>query len=174
MAASTRSERVDVVIRWLVPIAEPVAKEAEFSRWISARGTGDPDQSEDWCTSCASAEVERLNSTNPDHEYFVDGGWGSETDSAPYCCKCGKTLDDDLTRHAIEAEADHYSQNTVSLRGKQRAYRAFRFVQVFRSSDFDDKNPNMWKLFRKVERILLRGMRNGAESGCSLTMKTSP
>jgi hypothetical protein len=147
---------VGAVMDWLRPIAEPVARRAEFSRWISARNASDPDQSEDWCAACAHAEVNRLNASNPDHQYFVDGGWGSSTDCPAYCCKCGTTLDDELTEYAIMNEVDHYSGCTVSLRGKHGAYRAFRFMQAFGAAAFDQNNPDMWRLFRRVERLFKR------------------
>lgn len=149
----TRTERVEVVVSWLRPIAAPVADEAEYSRWISARNGVDPDQSEDWCTECASAEVSRLNAAHPEHEYFVDGGWGSTTDCPPYCWKCGKSLDDSLSEYGIRDEAEHYSLHTVSLRGEQGAEHAFRFIQAFTSHAFDANDKGMWKLFRKVERL---------------------
>lgn len=150
---AARASRINAVLEWLQPIASPVADVAEFSRWISARNADDPDQSDDWCTDCARKEVERLNAISPAHEYFVDGGWGSTTDVPPYCCKCGKTLDDELTSYAIESEVDHYSGNSVTLRGKTRGHRAFRFVQMLRSADFDALNPSMWRFFRKIERM---------------------
>lgn len=150
-----RAARVAAVLDWLRPIAAPVAAEAEFSRWISARNAA-PDQSDDWCTACARAEVERLNAEHPGHEYLVDGGWESSTDVPPCCCKCGKTLDDYLTGYAIEAEADHYSRHSVGLRGQHGPDRAFRFAQMLSSGDFDVSDTAAWKFFRKIERMYLR------------------
>ncbi|HEV6964614.1 hypothetical protein [Roseateles sp.] len=150
-----KAKRVDAVIDWLRPIAEPVAKEAEFSRWISAHNA-DTDQAEDWCTACARAEVTRLNALHPDHEYLVDGGWGSSTDCPPYCCKCGKTLSDHLTSYAIRDEIDHYSRHSVTLRCKQGAERAFRFVQMLESHDFDVNDAATWRFFRRLEMMCKR------------------
>lgn len=150
-----RAARVRAVLNWLDPIAAPVAAEAEFSCWIVA-GNADPDQSEDWCTACARSEVARLNAEHPEHEYLVDGGWGSSTDVPPYCCKCGKTLDDFLTKYAIECEVDHYSQHPVGLRGKSGPQRAFRYIQMLSSGDFDFADTNAWSFFRKLERMHLR------------------
>jgi hypothetical protein len=155
----TRTERVEVVVSWLRPIAAPVADEAEYSRWISARNGADPDQSEDWCHECASAEVSRLNAAHPEHEYFVDGGLGSTTDCPPYCWKCGKSLDDPLSEYGIRDEVEHYSLHSVSLRGEEGAERAFRFIQAFSSHAFDVNDKRMWQLFRKVERMCARRAR---------------
>lgn len=157
----TRDERVSVVLDWLRPVAASVAAEAEFARWISAR-YADTEQSESWCTPCAKAEVERLNLANPEHEYLVDGGWGSETDCPRYCCKCGKTLSDYLTSYAIREEVDHYSRYSVSIRGKHAAELAFRFIEVFESPSFNAKDSDAWRFFRKVERMWQR--RSGANS----------
>ena len=160
--AQTLDERVNAVLNWLRPLAAPVAAEAEFARWISARHA-DTEQSESWCTACATAEVERLNSTHPEHEYLVDGGWGSETDTPRYCCKCGKTLSDHLTSYGIKYEVDHYSRYTVGLRGKHAAEKAFRFMEVFESASFDAKDSDTWRFFRKVERMHER--RKNSEAG---------
>lgn len=150
-----RVERVDAVVSWLRPFAAPVASEAEFARWISARNA-DPEQSESWCTRCAKVEVDRLNNLHPDAEYLVDGGWGSDTDNPRYCCKCEKTLSDHLTRYAIGEEVDHYSRHSVRLRGSCSAERAFRFIEVFESQNFDADDKESWLFFRKVERMFQR------------------
>ena len=146
-----RTKRVDAVIGWLRPIAEPVASEAEHARWIGALNA-DPDQSEDWCTACARVEVERLNALHPDHEYVVDGGWGSSTDCPPSCCKCGKSLDGHFTAAAIGYEMDHYDRHSVSLR-KCAAEKAFRFIQMLESGCFDENDSSMWRFFRRLERM---------------------
>lgn len=161
----TRADRVNAVISWLRPIAAPVAEQAEFSRWIRA-GNAHPDEAEDWCAACARAEVARLNELHPDHDYYVGGGYGIETDCPPQCCKCGKTLTDVLSSYAIRDEVDHYSQHSVSLRGKYSAERAFRFIEVFESSNFDAKDLATWRFFRKVERM--RKRRKGLDPGASV------
>lgn len=158
---ASRFERVAAVIKWLWPIAEPVANEAEFSRWIRA-GNADPDEAEDWCAACARAEVARLNEQHPEHDYYVWGGCGIETDCPPTCCKCGKTLTDILTGYAIRGEVDHYSRHTVSLRGQYSAERAFRFIEVFESPNFDTEDSDAWRFFRKVERMFKRSKTEAA------------
>jgi hypothetical protein len=153
--AQDRTQRIYAVANWLAPIASPVEKEAEYSRWISAR-QADPEQSADWCLECARAEVGRLNTEHPEHDYLVDGGWGSETDSPPYCCQCDKPLNDHLSEYAIEAEIEHYSDYPICLRGRQKAHSAFRFRQMILSGNFKEDDPASWKFFRKLERAYKR------------------
>ena len=157
--AQDRTQRIYAVANWLAPIARPVEKDAEYSRWISAR-EADPEQSTDWCLECARAEVARLNAAHPEREYLVDGGWGSETDVPPYCWKCDKPLDDQLPEYAIESEIEHYSTSPIILRGRRAADCAFRYRQMLRSGNFKEDDPASWKFFRKLERAYKR--RQGA------------
>lgn len=150
-----RTQRIYAVAKWLAPIAAPVEANAEFSRWIGARNA-DPEQSEDYCTACARTEVARLNALHPEHEYLVDGGWGSSTDCPPACCKCGVCLDDHLSEYAIEEEIEHYASNAICLRGERAAPSAFRFRQMLLSGNFQKNDPASWKFFRKLERAFQR------------------
>jgi hypothetical protein len=152
----SRAVRVSAVIDWLRPFARPVETQAENVRWIAARNIRATDQAEDWCTACARAEVERLNDLNPEHEYVVDGGWGSPADCPPACCKCGITLKGEFTEYAIEEEVEHYSNHAVGLRGKYAAERAFRFIQVLTSPCFKEADADTWRFFCKVERMQKR------------------
>lgn len=151
-AGQTRDQRARAVRSWLRPIAEPVAREAEYPRWIKARAFRN-DCSTDYCSDCAKNEVARLNELHPEHEYFVDGGYNREADSSPRCEECGKTLIGILTRYAIEEEVEHYASNSVALKPKLAAERAFRFMQVLESPYFDETNSETWAFFRKIERM---------------------
>lgn len=157
-------DQVCAVLQWLEPIAKPVADEAEPARWIAAR-YADPDQGPDWCTACAVEEVERLNALNPEHEYFVDGGWDVQTDVPPICEKCGKSLTSDFTKHAIEYETEHWLRHRVTLRGARAAEQAFRFTQVLESGDFDPANKDHAALLRKLSGMWRRRAAAGADGG---------
>ena len=154
-----RPQRIMATQKWLCEVAKPVADKAEFSRWLNANNA-DTDQAEDWCTDCATAEVDRLNAENPDGDYFVDGGWGCRADTPPCCHRCGKPLDDHLPSAGIEYEMDHYSRHHV----KATPGAAHGFCQMLASSDFDEKDPMHWKFFLRLERLHKRTVKPNTSS----------
>jgi len=79
-----------------------VPSEAEY--WVH-----DADEGLSYCHDCCEKEVKRLLKKNPDGEYCVDGGWGTDGDSTPFCETCGKLLENTLTDYGCEAELDHFT-----------------------------------------------------------------
>ena len=77
--------------------------ESETEHWISGA-----DESLSYCYDCAFKEVEQLLKKNPSGEYIVDGGWGIEGDSTPFCEICDKLLENTLTDYGCESEVDHF------------------------------------------------------------------
>jgi len=79
---------------------------SEPEHWINGADGG-----LSYCLDCCKKEVERLLKKEPDGEYTVDGGWGTEGDSTPFCEVCGKLLENTLTDYGCEAEVEHFLSN---------------------------------------------------------------
>jgi len=75
----------------------------ENEHWISGY-----DEGLSFCYDCAHKKVEDLRRSDPDGEYDVDGGWGTDGDGTPYCETCFQRLDNTLTQYGCEAEVDHF------------------------------------------------------------------
>ena len=71
----------------------------------------DADEGLSYCYDCCSKEVERMLKENPKGEYCVDGGWGVEGDSTPFCEICGKLLENSLTGCGCRTEVEHFLEN---------------------------------------------------------------
>lgn len=68
----------------------------------------DCDEATDFCHDCCEAKVAEIVAAHPkeaeDVGICVDGGWGSESDSAAFCETCGAKLDDSLTEYGADEE----------------------------------------------------------------------
>ncbi len=71
--------------------------------WIGGHDAG-----ESYCFDCAEKKVAELFKKNPNGEYEVDGGWGTEGDYTPSCETCGHRLDNSLTQCGCEEEVRHF------------------------------------------------------------------
>ena len=69
------------------------------------------DEGLSYCYDCCEKEVARLLKENPAGDYSVDGGWGTEGDSTPFCEICGKRLENTLTDYGGEEELDYFLEN---------------------------------------------------------------
>ena len=69
------------------------------------------DEGLSYCYECCEKEVKRLLKEDPEGEYCVDGGWGIEGDSTPFCEICGKLLENTLTAYGCEAELEHFLEH---------------------------------------------------------------
>lgn len=92
-------ERLEAHIR---PRAYRVKTEPEH--WIHGH-----DEGLSYCYTCAKSKVAELLSKEPNEDYCVDGGWGSEGDSLETCEICHVRLDNILTNYGCEAELDHFA-----------------------------------------------------------------
>ena len=81
--------------------ASRVPSESEY--WIHGA-----DEGLSYCLECCEKEVKRLLRKNPKEEYCVDGGWGVERDSTPFCEDCGKLLENTLTDCGCGDEIEHF------------------------------------------------------------------
>jgi len=78
--------------------------------WICGSNR-DHDESTSYCYECAEKEIAKLKQADPEGEWLVDGGWGNEGDSTPFCEGCGKLLSNTLTNYGCEAEVDHFTEH---------------------------------------------------------------
>jgi hypothetical protein len=106
--------------------------------WIGNHPEGDT--GEEFCHHCCKQAVATLNmgfdpddkkplsldqrQTLIDEPAIVDGGWRSEYDNPPHCCKCGVALTGSLLDSAISAELTHFEENTdpIIITDPQDAY----------------------------------------------------
>ncbi|APW37669.1 hypothetical protein RD110_11075 [Rhodoferax koreense] len=130
-------------LEFLRPIALPAEKKADHAHWIAARNA-DPEQGEDYCRACCQKEVDRLNAENPDGEYLVDGGWGSESDTSGVCSGCGEPLHVGLTEHGVSSELEHFERHRINLRGTHAPYTAFYLVATLESAFIGDVDKCSW------------------------------
>jgi len=79
---------------------------SEPEHWIH-----NADEGLSYCYECCEKEVKRLLKENPKGEYCVDGGWGTDGDSTPFCEICHKLLENTLTDYGCEAEVEHFMDN---------------------------------------------------------------
>ena len=86
-----------------------ISSEPEY--WIH-----NADEGISYCYECCKKEVKRLLKENPKGEYCVDGGYGTEGDSTPFCEICDKLLENNLTDYGCEAELDHFLENGFDLK----------------------------------------------------------
>ena len=70
----------------------------------------DYDESESYCYECAEKRIAELALEDPDSEYLIAGGYGSEGDSQRFCEKCEAALDNSFTDYAAEQELDHFEE----------------------------------------------------------------
>ena len=77
--------------------------ESEPEYWVHGA-----DEGESYCHKCCEKKVKGLLKKDPGGEYCVDGGWGVEGDSTPFCETCGKLLENTLTEAGAETEVDHF------------------------------------------------------------------
>jgi hypothetical protein len=68
------------------------------------------DEGLSFCFECAEKKVAELLAEEPDGDYLVDGGRGSEGDSQAFCETCGRALDNSFTEYAVEQEMDHFEE----------------------------------------------------------------
>lgn len=61
-------------------------------------------EGDDFCLACCEAKVEELLQKRPGADVNVDGGFGTDHDSPPYCTTCGVKLDGFLTEYGADEE----------------------------------------------------------------------
>ncbi|HEX7330378.1 MAG TPA: hypothetical protein VF290_02695 [Pyrinomonadaceae bacterium] len=71
------------------------------------------DEGLSFCFECAEKKVAELLAAEPDGDYLVDGGWGSEGDSEAFCETCSRALDNSFTDYAAATALDYFEENGV-------------------------------------------------------------
>lgn len=105
MSTTTCIPLSEAEIERLKAIIKPGAARVKTypEHWINGS-----DESLSYCHACAEMEVSRLRKEEPDGEYRVAGGYGTEGDSTPFCENCGKRLENTLTDYGCEEEVSHF------------------------------------------------------------------
>lgn len=73
------------------------------------------DEGLSFCFECAGKKVAELLAAEPDEDYLVDGGWGSEGDSQAFCETCNRALDNSFTDYAAEQEISYIEENGFDI-----------------------------------------------------------
>lgn len=73
------------------------------------------DEGLSFCFECAEKKVAELLAAEPDDDYLVDGGWGSEGDSEAFCETCTRALDNSFTDYAAETVLDYFEESGFSI-----------------------------------------------------------
>jgi len=89
----------------------------EPEHWI-----GGADEGLSYCYKCAKKEVAKLLKKEPDAEYCVDGGWGSDSDGTPFCEICQKLLRASLTQYGCSSEVAHFTENGFNAQSDMDCY----------------------------------------------------
>ncbi len=66
------------------------------------------DEGTDFCRPCAAIKIAEIVGAHPEREVSLDGGWGSEHDTPPYCDTCGAKLQGSLTNYGVDQELEHF------------------------------------------------------------------
>lgn len=132
-------------------LALSMLRSAERYETVAEHWIGGGDHSFSYCRPCAVKEVERLRKADPAGEYFVDGGWGGESDGPRFCDNdaCGKPLSVSLTDYGASSELDHFEEHGVSLRSPGDCY---ELSEVISSCGWELDNDNS----RRVRRLMWR------------------
>lgn len=82
------------------------------------------DESLSYCEPCALKRIQELKKEHPSEadEFCLDGGWGIEGDSTPFCETCGARLENHLTDYGAEQEFEHFLEHGCDLRSPDDCY----------------------------------------------------
>jgi hypothetical protein len=73
------------------------------------------DEGLSFCFECAEKKVAELLAAEPDGDYLVDGGWGSEGDSEAFCETCERALDNSFTDYAAATVLDYFEESGFDI-----------------------------------------------------------
>lgn len=115
----------DITEQFITDLVYPNAAKftVEPEHWI-----GGDDESRSFCHECAEKEIANLEKAHPDEEYILDGGWGCESDSQPFCETCGKALSASFTTYACESEIDHFEDSGFDIDSPEDCYSMERIM----------------------------------------------
>ena len=124
--------------------------------WISGH-----DEGESYCFDCAEKKVGELRTLNPNEQYCVDGGWGTDGDSTPFCEMCHHRLDNSLTQYGCEAEVEHFLEYGFRAQSPVNCLDMYRVISAgmwepFDGEDEKDRARFYFKNLYRLCRIILR------------------
>ena len=133
--------------------------EAKPDCWIGSHPEGDT--GDEYCRDCCEIVVATLNmgfdpeNNKPlslaqrqiliDEPAIVDGGWSSEYDNPPTCCKCGTALTGALLDSAIDSELEHYEENSdaITISSPQDAYLMFELIEACQHGQYQSRGESL-------------------------------
>jgi hypothetical protein len=98
--------------------------------------------------------VKHLRRRNPRHkkEFCIDGGWGSEEESAAFCIGCGAPLAYSLTDYGVEQELEAFLDYDFS-REDITPRTAYELLQVF-AANIKKHQPQTQELANRVLKLI--------------------
>lgn len=91
--------------------------DTESEYWIHGS-----DEGQSYCRECAHKKVKELKEKQPGADINVDGGYGTEGDSTPFCSVCQKRLENTLTQYGCESELEHFQGNGFKIDSEDDCY----------------------------------------------------
>lgn len=98
------------------------------------------DEGLSFCPICCQKKVEELLAKEPDAEYMVDGGWGTDGDSIAFCETCGKMLSNSLTDYGAQQELEHVLEHGCNLSSPDDCYCLLSAIEVL----LWEKHSDLW------------------------------
>lgn len=92
----------------LAPVSAKYTTKPEH--WIH-----DWDEGLSFCRECAEKKITELLAEEPDADYVLDGGWGSEGDSQAFCETCQCALGNSFTTYACENELAYLEEHGIDV-----------------------------------------------------------
>ncbi len=132
----------------------------DFAYWIHGSNEKFPepigcDEGTNFCQDCCQDKVDEIEERFPDIAerigLCVDGGWGTDHDSRPYCHNCGTRLDGNPTSHCVSEEIDALTTYAMPTRGGDpRMWESLRWV--LDSVDDEDQQARIGRVVRRTQR----------------------
>lgn len=107
------------------------------------------DEGLSFCFECAEKKVTELLAAEPDEDYLVDGGWGSEGDSQAFCHTCTRALDNSFTDYAAEQELDYFEENGFDVNSPDDCHSLLECTYALGSGN-EELRQRLEKLARSI------------------------
>jgi hypothetical protein len=113
----------DLMLDLLLPAASKCKTEPEH--WVHGHY-----EAESFCLECCEKKVEALLMKKPGADYCVDGGWGIEGDSIPFCETCNALLENSLTDYGSLEELGYFHRDGCSLKSPLGCYSLSKAIEA--------------------------------------------
>lgn len=151
---------ISALMEQVAPIA--AGTKLKFPRWIS---TPDGDQGEEWCPDCGYYMWRHLrrHDRKRREDYFLDGGWRTESDGFRFCAGCRIRLDVCLTDYGVEENINHYEECGFSASPRDDAWEINELLEAvhYRSGDSEFQEKRRSDVTAIAERFLAQVNTNG-------------